>query len=352
MIMMTAISSDRNKPTRRTLLQAGLAWAVSPAVGGALRAATGEGHPDRTLVLLQLSGGNDGLNTVIPYRDPRYHNLRPGLSRVAQQVLAINSRVGFHPSLSPIIPLFDRGHLAIVQGVGYPDPDYSHVGSCRVWATGTTGPTSQQGWWDGVLERIPMRSQAKAVCVGDGAPAVMAAACVGGGDLALSTTGNPMSYRPGQIQETLASIARVAASSRPPAMVFAAIGGFDTHTDQLEAHGEVLLRLADGLAAFQRELEWRGVADRVLLMAWSEFGRRPAENTAGGTDHGSAGPVFLLGKKIRGGLYGEMPSLKDTDFGSLIATVDFRFVYAALTKRWLGCPTGKIAGPKASLPFV
>jgi uncharacterized protein (DUF1501 family) len=349
---MVARPANRNKPTRRTLLQAGLAWAVSPAVGKTLRAATGETHRDRTLVLLQLSGGNDGLNTVIPYRDPLYYELRPRLSGVARQVLKLDARVGFHPSLASILPLFERGHMAVVQGVGYPDADYSHVGSCRVWATGEVGSPSESRWWDGILNRLPVRSRAKAAFVGDGAPAMMATPSADAGGRASDGRGNPVTYRPDQIEKTLAAIARIAASEAPPALVFGAVGGFDTHADQLEAHEEVLLGLADGLAAFQRDLEWRGVADRVLLMAWSEFGRRPAENAAGGTDHGSAGPVFLLGRSVRGGFYGAMPSLKDTDFGNLIPTVDFRCIYAVLAERWLGSSSGRIAGPKAPLPLV
>jgi len=156
-----------------------------------------------------------------------------------------------------------------------------------------------------------------------------------GGDTS-SSAKNPLGYRPGQIERTLTTIARLVSSTRPPALVFAAVGGFDTHAGQLEVHEEVLRKLGDGMAAFQRELESRGVAERVALMAWSEFGRRPAENAAGGTDHGTAGPVFLLGKTIRGGLFGEMPSLAETDFGDLIPTVDFRTIHAMLADRWLG----------------
>jgi len=355
---MGVIACKKGKPTRRTLLRAGLAWAVAPSLCRAGRSETAGPRPDRTLVLLHLSGGNDGLNTLIPCADPLYYELRPRLGRVARDVVAVNNRVGFHPSLSALVPLYERGSLAVVQGVGYPDPDYSHVGSCQIWATGTTETSCPRGWWDGVLRRLPNRSQHLAVWVGDEAPTVMATASParvsvadGRGDTPNSGK-NPAGYRPGQIEKTLATIARLVASPHPPSLVFAAMGGFDTHADQLEAHEEVLRKLGDGLAAFQRELEWRAVAERVVLMAWSEFGRRPAENATGGTDHGAAGPVLLLGKKIRGGLYGTMPSLEDTDFGNLTASVDFRTVYAVLAERWLGCSAGAAAGLRASLPIL
>jgi uncharacterized protein (DUF1501 family) len=137
-------------------------------------------------------------------------------------------------------------------------------------------------------------------------------------------------------------LAEVAASAHAPALTFASVGGFDTHEDQLPQHAEVLRELGDGLAAFQQEIEQRGAAERVLLAAWSEFGRRPAENAAGGTDHGAAGLVLLVGRHVRGGVYGRAPSLLETDFGNLVPTVDFRSVHALLAERWLGVPAGKV----------
>lgn len=347
-----------SKPTRRAVLQAGIGWAAVPSITTLARAAGADRDPDRTLVLLHLSGGNDGLNTIIPYADPLYYELRPRLSRAARGVLAVNSQVGFHASLSALVPLFQRGRLAIVQGVGYASPDYSHVGSCRIWATGRMDASSDRGWWDLVLERLLRRVKIGAVYVGEASPAVLATTRLDKVHIVneranpLSPTANPAEYCPGRIERTLATVARLVGSASPPALVLTAVGGFDTHADQLESHEQVLRELGDGLAAFQRKLEERAVAERVLLMAWSEFGRRPAENAMGGTDHGSAGPVFLLGKKIRGGLYGQKPSLQNTDFGNLIPTVDFRMIYATLVKRWLNYPAGAIAGMRRSLSFL
>ena len=340
---MDVLPRRQAEPTRRRLLQAGLAWAVSHATCRTGKALPAGRCPDRTLVLLHLSGGNDGLNALIPYADPLYYELRPRLSRAARNVLPIDSRVGFHRSLSALAPVFERGSLAVIQGVGCPSPDYSHVGSCRIWSTGTEDGTCQRSGWDHVLDRLPSGSRAGVVFVGHAAHAMMGATferevrVVDDGGDASSSAKNPVAYRPGQIERTLATIAQLVSSTRPPALVFAAVGGFDTHADQLEAHEVVLRKLGDGMAGFQRTLERRGVAERVALMAWSEFGRRPAENAAGGSDHGTAGPVFLLGKTIRGGLFGEAPSLAETDFGDLIPTVDFRTIHAMLADRWLGC---------------
>ncbi len=339
---MDMIPRRQAGPTRRTLLQAGLAWAASHATCKTGQAATADRCPDRTLVLLHLSGGNDGLNTLIPYADPLYHEMRPRLARAARNVLPIDSRVGFHRSLAALVPVFERGSLAIIQGVGCLSPDYSHVGSCRIWSTGMEDGTFRPSGWAGLLDRLPSGSQGRVVFVGHAARAMMEATLgrevrvVDDGGGGLSSAKNPLEYRPGQIERTLGRIAQLVSSTRRPALIFAAVGGFDTHADQLEAHKEVLRKLGDGLADFQRGLERRGVAQRVLLVAWSEFGRRPAENASQGTDHGTAGPVFLLGKTIRGGLFGEAPSLAETDFGDLIPTVDFRTVHAMLADRWLG----------------
>jgi uncharacterized protein (DUF1501 family) len=341
----TSTSTGTSRPTRRSVLRAGVAWAAASPVAALAEGMVARDSSKRTLVLLHLSGGNDGLNTVVPHADPLYYELRPRLSRVAKDAVRIDGRVGLHASLAGLVPAYRRGRLAIVQGVGYAGPDYSHFGSCRIWASGRTDAVAHRHrtWWDVVLERRPPRSAPAAVCVGDPQPVWMATVGLtrvpvdgDAADTAQPAT-NPLPYRFGRIRETLAAVARVVGSTHRPDLIFAGVGGFDTHADQLEQHAQVLRELGDGLAAFQYEMERRGVADRVVTMAWSEFGRRSAENAAGGTDHGSAGPVFLLGSRVRGGLHGQAPSLKDTDFGNLIPTMDFRTLYASLAEGWLDC---------------
>ncbi len=304
---MSVPTTHKHRPTRRTLLRAGLAWAAMPCIR-----ATARGHEaDRTIVLLHLSGGNDGLNTLIPLNDPLYHDLRPRLSRVAENAIAIGEGVGLHPSLAAVVPIFRQGHLAIIQGVGCPCPDYSHAGSCRTW-------------WSDVAEGLYGRCGLRVADLGDAQPGRS------------PTTPNPLPYRSETIVRTLQEAARVASSIRAPEVVHACVGGFDTHEDQLTRQAEVLRELADGLAAFQREVDRRGASQRVILIAWSEFGRRPAENAAGGTDHGAAGLLLAMGRPVRGGLHGRRPSLRDMDFGNLVPTADVRTIHAALAERWLG----------------
>ena len=354
---MPATDINKAKVTRRSMLRAGLSWAAVSSLPRMVRgySANRDGH--RTLVLLHLSGGNDGLNTIIPYADPRYYKLRPDLSRVVHDALPISEKVAFHSSLRAMLPLFEEGGIAIVQGVGYPDPDYSHVGSCRIWATGEPSGDSYHGWRDAVLDGLPGRAGTKAAVVGGKPPAPIGTKHAAYNFRSGEEEGdrpsfiNPLPYCPGSIGQTLTHVARLVESACPPHMIIATVGGFDTHTDQLQRHGQVLRELGDGLVAFQRHIEACGAAERVILMAWSEFGRRPAENANGGTDHGSAGTVFLLGRQIRGGLYGRMPSLKDTDFGNLIPTTDFRALYAMIAERWFNCQA-TTALTEPGQPFV
>jgi uncharacterized protein (DUF1501 family) len=296
----------------------------------------------RTLVLLHLSGGNDGLNTIVPYADPLYAELRPRLNMAAQS-LPIDERAAFHPALAGLARLFDRGQLAIVQGVGYPEPDYSHRGSCAVWAAGgrealgaRQGGGADVGWWDRVVEPLATGASPPAVSVGPPVAALVSPRLVRtAGSARAARTGSLLDYAAGEIQRTLATVARVLTSACPPPLVLATVGGFDTHSDQLARHEQVLHELDNALCAFQAELAAARLADRVLTLAWSEFGRRPAENATGGTDHGTAGPVFLLGQCVRGGLYGQAPSLAATDFGNLVPIVHLQSIYRLLAAEWL-----------------
>jgi uncharacterized protein (DUF1501 family) len=344
------MQSKTGKPTRRSILRTGLGMAAAPSVAATVRAGESASGPGRTLVLLHLAGGNDGLNTIIPYSDPLYCELRPRLGRVAADALPIDGRLAFHAALSPLVPLFKSGHMAIVQGVGYASPDYSHVGSCRIWASGSREPGVRNGWWDAALAGLPLPYEMQAVYAGRRPSAMVATNHVR--QVTLVENSSDVASGSSRIVQTLATIAGLVASSSPPALIFADVGGFDTHADQLRVHAQLLRELGDGLAAFQRTVETQGAAERVILAAWSEFGRRPAENAMGGTDHGSAGPVLVLGKTIRGGVFGRAPSLKDTDFGNLIPTVDFRDVYAMLAREWLRSSTVAAASCRSSLAFV
>jgi uncharacterized protein (DUF1501 family) len=342
---MNTTNETAAQPSRRAFLQTGLACGLLPSAGAFLRAET-TADQGRILVLLHLSGGNDGLNTVIPYADPLYHELRPRLSSVAASALRIDSQTAFHPALSGLASMFKGGRLAVIQGVGCPIPDYSHRGSCQWWGGGgmdkdANGSRTAGGWWDRVLQGISNGDSQPAVAVG-GKPLVNLVSPdllrLAGGDT--TRTRGPADYVQGGIERNLAGVMRVLRSSCPPRLVLATLGGFDTHSDQLARHDRVLRELDAALTGFHSELSAAGLADRVLVAGFSEFGRRPAENATGGTDHGYAGPVFVLGDNVRGGLYGRAPSLEATDFGNLIPTVHVQSVYELLATQWLACGTG------------
>lgn len=341
---------DDRSVTRRGVLTAGLACGFWP--GTSLLVAGDAPARSRTLVLLHLSGGNDGLNTIIPVTDPLYREMRPRLSEAARDAIAIDAKMAFHPALRGLARLYDQGRMAIVQGVGCAVPDYSHRGSCLAWSRGevssgerstrdpSTGelwaagadPPASRPWWDACVEPISRAVAPPVVAVGGWPAAELVSprfVRLAGGVQA-RTAGNPCEYKPGAIERTLDGVVRVLRAPGPPQLVLATVGGFDTHTDQLVQHDRVLRELDNALGAFQQEVEATGLAGRVLLAAWSEFGRRIAENAIGGTDHGSAGPVFLLGDAVRGGLYGQTPSLERTDFGNLVATASVGSVFEML----------------------
>jgi uncharacterized protein (DUF1501 family) len=334
---MTATRNTDDQPSRRAILQKGLACSLIPPATHLFAAQTEADTANRTLVLLHLSGGNDGLNTVVPYADPIYREMRPRLGRIARDVIDIDGRVGFHPALTGLARLFDAGQLAVLQGVGYQEPDYSHVGSCAVWAAGGE-PGSAGGWCDRVFEQQRVRSRGPAVCVGGGPLAAMVRPDLirlAGDAGQPGSPPQPLDYVAGAIERTLATAARIASLPQPAPVVFATVGGFDTHADQLTRHASMLAELGDALESFHGELVRRNRGGQVLLIAWSEFGRRLAENAHGGTDHGSAGLVLLVGGTVRGGLHGPAPSLEMTHFGNLIPTVDLRTVWH-LAADWLG----------------
>jgi uncharacterized protein (DUF1501 family) len=300
--------------TRRSVLKAGLCWAAAPALSAMASTAREDG---RTLVVLHLAGGNDGLNTLIPHTDPLYRELRPTLSTAANNAIPIADGVALHASLRSLLPLYSRGQLAFVQGVGCPTPDYSHVGSCATRSRDLAASLQQP---EMVLAGARTHRQVVLTPAAQQDPV-------------------QLDYQPGQIRHELRRVARMVCSPRAPRIVLARVGGFDTHIDQLPAHARILRELGHGLARYQRHVEEAGVADRVVLVAWSEFGRRIAENADGGTDHGSAGLMMVLGSKVRGGVYGPTPSLRSTDFGNLIPGVNFTSAVASLAGGWLGTPT-------------
>lgn len=367
-------------------------------------AATVPGRPDwPTLVVVQMGGGNDGLNTVVPFAHDEYYRARPRLAVPESHLLRLTDEVGLHPSLRPLKEAYDNGRVALVQGVGYPNPNRSHFRSMEIWHTADPAGTGPRTGWLGrvfdsecpdcgptagvTLSRdMPLAMQGtsgRAVALenpagfgfhplpgagpaeveayrrlvapvpGDG-PAVdflthtamnalVAAANLG--PLARRLASHEGSgYPPDPFAQKLRVVAEMIAAGAPTRVYYVSLGGFDTHATQAGRHERLLATLGEGLGAFLADLASKGLQDKVLVMTFSEFGRRVAENASGGTDHGTAAPMFLVGGAIRPGVHGTHPSLTDLDQGDLKYRVDFRSVYATILERWMGVPSEGILG--------
>jgi uncharacterized protein (DUF1501 family) len=398
--------------TRRQFLgsSAGLS---AVALGGSLpglfaRAADDAAKADRTdrvLVVIELAGGNDGLNMVIPFEDDRYHKARPTLHVDKEQVQKLSDRVGLHPSMEAAAQLFKGGVLTVVQGVGYPEPDRSHFRSMEIWHTASTAQRPPATGWLGRVLDAGYKENDEAIsglALSDSLPQAFLADKVsvpvvkliekfdsGVGDTPdadpprarllrkLSTgptvKGEPIpflrrqaetAYRtaaklreaaanykaevdyPGDLGAQLRRAAQVIAANLGVRLVWVSQGGYDTHSKQGPAQQALLTELSGALAAFHKDLQRLNLADRVLAMTFSEFGRRVDENASQGTDHGAASCLFLCGSKVKGGLAGTYPSLAKLGDGDLVHTVDFREVYATLLDKWLGCDPAKLLGEK------
>lgn len=396
--------------TRRDFLASGL---VSTAVGltvpavlakGVL-AATNDGiHNDRVLVVLQLGGGNDGLNTVVPYADPAYASARPTIGIPGDRVIRIDDRVGLNPVMTNMKALYDAGQVAIVQGVGYDDPTYSHFEGLYVWEHADPLRRQTDGWLGKMLAAqldsqghplagcalgqastpAELRATGAQVSVIDSVATyrvqggtgretaatalyrrtpgmygalfdqALGTAEVGITSLAHSTAYTPaVPYTPKSTvygsKNDLASALQLTAQmivTQPAVKIcHVVLGGFDTHQQEGTRQTALLAYVDAAVSAFMQDLAAHGQADRVVLMTWSEFGRRVAENGSRGTDHGSAAPVFVVGKPVAGGLHGEAPSLTSLiDGGNLKYTVDFRSVYQTMIRDWLGGDAAPVLG--------
>ena len=395
---------------------------------------TATGKDGTILVVLQMAGGNDGLNMVTPYADDAYHRVRPQLALPADKILKLNSYAGMNPRLSGLKALFDEGHLGVVQGVGYPNPNRSHFRSTEIWQTASDADRNESEGWIGryfdncckgadptvgvaISEETPQAFAAKtptgvtfsrpgqfrwrpsdstegkmsaeelffrqlngseespepaAATDGDSIGAIAGKTKTDLGtldflqrtalDAQLSSDKilaiarkykSTVPYPPGKLASSLSLIARMIAGGLPTRVYYASQGGFDTHAGQLNAHKHLMGELNDALAAFVADLKQQGNFERVLLLTFSEFGRRVAENANGGTDHGTAAPMFLLGGGIKGGLFGKYPSLTDLDNGDLKFNTDFRSVYGTVLDKWLGAPSQVVLGRKfPALPFI
>jgi uncharacterized protein (DUF1501 family) len=407
-------------PTRREMLRLGLGSSALLACGPTVPLflarsanALADDQPSslkgRILIVVQLDGGNDGLNTVVPYRDDEYRKHRPKLAIPAGDVKKVDDRIGLHPTLEPFSKLLEQKRLAIVQGVGYPNPNRSHFESMAIWQTAkTTVDKAAPGWLARAIDRRPGKGgDAPALHIHEAFP--LPGALAGGrqvvpsmakleqfrrrlgmpqGDEAAEQTmaldrlarqdrgesGSLLQFvercslityasaaRLERVQQDssaakvdypdfyglarrLRLIAQLVKAGLATPIYYTHLDGFDTHSGQLQQHANLLRELGASLKAFLDDLEKSGESDRVVVLVFSEFGRRLAENGSGGTDHGTAAPVFLLGQPVKAGLHGEYPDLSRLEDGDPIHGVDFRRVYATLLDRWLGVPHREILG--------
>ena len=343
---------------------------------------------DRILVLIELKGGNDGLNTVVPYADSAYFQLRNTIGLKSEELIKLDAKVGLHPELKAAMPLWDKGELAIVQGVGYPQANLSHFRSIEIWETASkSSEYLSEGWAtrgmqagfaargkytaEGVLIGMndfgPLAG-ARAVSLNDPVAFVNQSRLVHVNELAAAARNPALRYLlkveneisqaadglkgdkyafntvfpQGQFGNGVAAAAQVVASQRgnPSGgvpVICLTLGSFDTHQNQLGTHANLLRQLGEGMAALKSALTELGAWDRTLVMTFSEFGRRARQNSSGGTDHGTAAPHFVAGGAVRGGLYGQAPDLTRLDGNqNVLYTTDFRQLYATVAQQWWG----------------
>ena len=358
----------------------------------ALQGTSVEKHPERILVVIELSGGNDGLNTVVPYSDPAYYHARPKLGIPEREVIKAANGFGFHPSMVGFDRLYKDGLLAVVHGCGYDHPSLSHFSSMGFWHTGVPNGGEPLGWlgrladerYDASTRNVMVdlgNSQSLAVRSGKHSPLVFddparfrrdgtdsekqvltelsqpRATSNAVLEFLASTAENATkssdfvrqasaSYRTpvdygvgGGLGGNLQRVAALIAAGMPTRLYYVTYQGnsFDTHVQQADLHSRLLMYTADAVRGFIEDLKRIGHADEVAVMMFTEFGRRVEENGSLGTDHGTATPMFLIGQGVKGGFYGTPPSLTDLDDGNLKMTTDFRRVYATAIQEWLGC---------------
>lgn len=431
------MSEEQTLRTRRQFLRTGvlggaMAWTLpafiektffaldAAAADSALQVATGKDGP--ILVILQMAGGNDGLNMVVPYADDAYYRARPRIGIAAGNVLKVDDHIGLHPRLKTLRGFYDEGRLGVIQGVGYPNPNRSHFRSTDILQTATdSNKFANKGWLANYFDSC-CKGEDPVVGVSIGAETPLSFSGSSGAGITLTrpdqfrfisndpatgeafadmtsfsdnsggsvqslsgdkaqADGNtldfvrrtaldarissdrileitrkskaPVAYPGNRLANDLNLVARLIAGGLPTRVYYVSQGGYDTHSGQSGTHERLLGELDASLGAFVADLKTQGNLDRVTIMTFSEFGRRVAENASGGTDHGAAAPMFVLGGKVKAGLHGSQPSLTQLGDGDLIYTVDFRSVYATMLDKWLHAPSEAVLGRKfPTLGFV
>jgi uncharacterized protein (DUF1501 family) len=427
----------RRQFLRTSLLGGAVSWTIpaflertfftldAMAADSAIQTATGKDGP--ILIFLQLAGGNDGLNTLVPFGDDAYFRARPTLAIPGGKTLRLTDHFGLNPKLVGLKSLHDEGHLAIVQGVGYPNPNRSHFRSTEIWHTASDSSVTEKYGWMGCYFDSCCKGEDPAIGVSIGGQPPQAFAApepcgitfsrpeqfrfdlkntsdrnvaddffrsvndfesgeMDGGSIGMlpghadgaddtldflqrtsldavmssdkiaeitKRTRPGASYPSNRLADSFNLVARLIGGGMPTRVYYVAQGGYDTHSNQTGAHERLMAELDSSLTAFCTDLKAQGNFERVLVMSFSEFGRRVQENASGGTDHGAAAPLFVVGGKVKPGIYGAAPSLTKLHDGDIIHSVDFRSVYATVLSKWLKAPVEPILKRNFPvLPFV
>jgi uncharacterized protein (DUF1501 family) len=434
----------RREFLRRTVLTSALSWTVPTFLANTFSALQADamdrstqittGKDSTILVVLQMAGGNDGINTVIPHGSDHYYKARPRIGIKGDQVLKINDQIGLNPGLKSFKELYDQGNLSIVQGVGYPNPNRSHFRSTEIWQTASDSEKFEKYGWIGryfdnacagsdptvgvnigrqmpqsftaknpkgvsvdnpqnyrfinsetgkegqmmdqsfreLSEQSPEMNSGGSIAAISG-PAQLQAqrrgsvmdflertamdAQVSSDEIrAISArTDNKAVYPGSQLGNSLKLVAKLIGGGLPTRIFYVSQGGYDTHTNQVGNHQRLLQDLGDSVKAFTDDMKAQGNMPRVMLMTFSEFGRRVSDNANAGTDHGAAAPMFVIGERMKAGLLGQYPSLAPADLyeGDIKYTVDFRSVYASVLENWLKTRSEPILGRRFQpLPLV
>ena len=376
----------------------GVAWAQSPSAASVKAPAPLPNSPySNLLVLIELKGANDGLNTVVPLNDPLYQQLRPRVGLDRTTLLNLTEKEALHPSLKPLLPMWESKELAVIQGLGYPNANLSHFRSIEIWDTASRSEEYLDAGWlartfaqnptprayaaDGVVvgsnDKGPLSGQVvRTIALADTAQFLRTAKLAQAGKdernaalrhiLAVESevvhaasrlntnyqfkTVFPTSGFAGQIR----TAAQLVASHAGIGVIRLTLGGFDTHANQQGAQANLLRDLAEGIAALKSALQELNRWDSTMIMTYCEFGRRPKENQSGGTDHGTANVHFALGGKVHGGIYGAPPALGRLDGnGNLPFAVDFRSAYSTIISRWWGLDAANVLnGNFAPIDFL
>ncbi|MEH6454944.1 MAG: DUF1501 domain-containing protein [Cocleimonas sp.] len=333
-------------------------------------------RPDQIVVMVELKGGNDGLNTLVPFRDQDYFSARPSIA--VRNAIPLKDNMGMNPYLKQLLPLWQQGQMAWIQGVGYSNPSRSHFHSIDIWETASTRHDEERGWLSRVLP--PRPTSVNGIVLGDNNLGPMAGANnsavamedpttflrqtkylnkknfkpanaslahmlnvqnqinMAANELSRIHKGrrSPVKFPTSRIGRKLALVSQMIINGMDTPVYKVSLEGFDTHASQTDQHNNLMNHLGGGLKAFSDAMKKAGLWNNVMVVTYSEFGRRVAENNSGGTDHGSASAHFAIGGRVRGGMYGKQPSLTPQHLkdGDMIHTVDFREVYATMAQRW------------------